>query len=350
MSKIKNFKIKYVMAIALTIQSISGNAISLQPILPFVQITENGLVKCRSVPFAPFDADPSLGKTFVYSGNRLLYVIDKYFYEPFLTTEQGKYLVEFNFRIYVRTTTIYINRDGSSMEEKPNLEGKAINIYKDGKLFKSILFSELKIDTSRIDFKLSRNWFDWNFKVSDSSRDEIRTKMESVPFFCDNENLFIIGSDEQLIKIDISTGSIVSKEPAYDALLKLNNNWSSGLKNRNYKKVRYPEKFYLPKLHNGKSMGKSLAKFLNNRVAKDDKDGAVHQVYIHTLLINKKGKCEDVYVSTEMRTNLKKRFTYNADNSLKSKIESWIKDQVFDTQIFPKGLLKYKYTGFLYFK
>lgn len=122
--------------------------------------------------------------------------------------------MEFNFRIYVRPTTIYINRDGSSMEEKPNFEGKAINIYKDGKLFKSIFFSDLNIDTSKIDFKLSRNWFDWNFKVSDSNRDEIRGKMESVPFFCDNENLFIIGSDEQLIKIDISKGNIVSKEPA----------------------------------------------------------------------------------------------------------------------------------------
>lgn len=72
--------IKHIMVVTLTLKVLLGSAFSLQPILPFVQISENGLVKCKSVPFAPFDADPSLGQTFVYSGNKLLYVIDKYFY------------------------------------------------------------------------------------------------------------------------------------------------------------------------------------------------------------------------------------------------------------------------------
>jgi hypothetical protein len=337
------------MLLTLTLKVIIGSAFSLRPMLPFVQITENGLIKCKSIPFAPFDADPSLGQTFVYSGKKLLYVIDKYIYEPFLTTEQGKYLVEFNFRIYYRPITIHINNDGSSMEEKPNPEGKAINIYKDGRFFKSIQFSELKIDTSKIDFKNSGNWVDWNFKIKDSSRDEIRTKMANVPFFYEKENLFIIAADDQLIKIDLSKGSVISKEPAYEALKKVNT-WSSGLKERRYEKVRYPEEFYLPKLYNGKSIAQTLSKFLNKSVAKGDKDNAVYQVYIHTLLINNKGKCEDVYVSTEMRSNLNKQFTHNSDNSLKPKIESWIKAQVFDIRSIPKGFLKFKYTNFIYLK
>jgi hypothetical protein len=349
MGKIKTLIIKYVVVIALFIKSLFASAFSLQPILPFVQVSENGLVKCKSVPFVPFDADPSLGQTFVYSSNKLLYVIDKYFYNPFLTTDGGKYLVEFNFRIYYRSTAIYINKDGSSTQETPDRDGKAINIYKDGKLFKSILFSELKIDSSKIDFTRSGNWFDWDFSVSDSNRNEIRAKMERVPFFTDHGNLFVIAADEQLIEIDLSTGKVVYKALAYEALLKLNN-WSSGLKYRKYEKVKYPGKFYLPKLHNGKSIDQSLAKYLNKTVAKDDKEDAVYQVYIHTLLINKKGRCEDVYVSTEMRKDLSKQFTHNSDNSLKSMIEDWIKDQAFNTRSFPKGIFKYKYTGFLYFK
>lgn len=47
-------------------------------------------------------------------------------------------------------------------QEKTILDGKAINIYKEGKLLKSILFRELNIDTSKIDFTRSENWFDWN--------------------------------------------------------------------------------------------------------------------------------------------------------------------------------------------
>jgi hypothetical protein len=346
--KRKFFILKYFMIIALTLKAILGSAFGLQPILPFVQVSENGLVNCKSVPFAPYDADPSLGQTYVYSDNKLLYAIDKYFYNPFFTTDHGKYLIELNFKIYYKPTAINVEKDGSSRQEKPNLDGKAINIYKDGKLFKSILFSELGIDTSKINYAHIGNWFTWNFKKSDSNRNEIKIKMEGVPFFYDQRHLFVISADEQLIKIDLSSGLLVSREPAYEALIRLNN-WSSGLTDRKYEKVNYPEKFFLPKLKVGKSIGKSLAKFLGKTVA-NDKDYAVYQVYFHTLLINKQGKCEYVYVSTEKRSDLKKPFTFNSDNSLKSEIESWIKEQVFDTRSFPKGYLKYKYTDFLYLK
>ena len=82
----------------------------------------------------------------------------------------------------------------------------------------------------------------------------------------------------------------------------------------------------------GKTIGQGLAEFLNKRLTTGDRDSATIQIYFHTLLINKEGKCELVYVSPSIRDDNKKDFMhFGNDAKLEEVIEDWVKQQTFKT-------------------
>jgi len=150
--------------------------------------------------------------------------------------------------------------------------GNALKFFKNGILYKTIIFSELKIDTSKI--KKSLFVFSWNFSTSDTMKDKLLIKMENCPAFIENGKLYLITIDNQLITVDIATAQITNWQSAYETL-KQKLNWLPTIFNRDYRKVKYPETFLLPTLKNGKTLAQGLAEFLNKKVSQRQEDSAV---------------------------------------------------------------------------
>lgn len=334
--------------IILTFFSVTAFATTWAPIYPYTQKTEDGKVKSHSVPYGVNDGGYGPGQTFIYANGKLLYSIDKYFSTPFFTTNNGQYLIEFDFFLNYHQPMGIIDDSGKVIIEPIVYDGKAVNIYKDGKLFKTIDFSELKIDTSKIKVNEFANWFSWNYSGTDTTKDALKKKMYQHPGFIENNKLYLITADNQLIAIEVATGQVTNQQNAYETL-KQKTNWTPTTFKRKYKKVKYPDKFLLPELQNGKTIDQGLAELLNKRMSDGDRDSAVIKIYFHTLLINKEGKCEDVYTSPSVRKDTKKD-NYIDDPKLKIEIENWIKHQTFKTKTFPKGFQKFKYTDFVYLK
>lgn len=332
----------------LTIFAVTAFATTWAPIYPYTQKTEDGKIKSYSVPYGVYDGGYGPGQTFVYSNGKLLYSIDKYFSTPFFTTNNGQYLIEFDFFLNYRQPFEIVDDSGKVTIEPVLYDGKAVTIYKDGKLFKTIDFSELKIDTSKIKINEVGNWFSWNYMVTDTTKDALKNKMDQHPAFIEMDKLYLITVDNQLIVIEVTTGQITDRKNGYETL-KQKSNWTPTIFKRKYKKVKYPDKFLLPELQNGKTIDQGLAELLNKRVSNGDRDSAVIQIYFHTLLINKEGKCEDVYTSPSLRKGTPKD-NYIDDPKLKIEIEDWIKQQTFNTSTFPRGFQKFKYTDFVYLK
>ena len=174
-------------------------------------------------------------------------------------------------------------------------------------------------------------------------------KMYQHPAFIEENKLYLISVDNQLISIEIETGNIIDRQNAFE-ILKLKTNWKPNAIKRKYKKVKYPDKFFLPNLQNGKSIDKALSELIDMRTTEGDKDSALLQIYFHTLLINKDGKCEEVYVSPSRRSDLKNDFYDEVDKQLKTEIEKWVMGQTFNTKTIPNKFLKYKYSDFVYLK
>lgn len=332
----------------LTIFAVTAFATSWGPIYPYTQHTEDGKVKSHSFPYGVYDGGYGPGETFVYANGKLIYTIDKYFSSPFFTTNNGKYLIEFDFYPNYRQPFGSFDESSGKVTIEPIVyDGKVVNIYEDGKLFKTIDFSELEIDTSKIKVNKFGNWFAWNYNLNDTTKDELKKKMYENPAFIEKDNLYLISADNQLIGIEIATGKIADRQNAYETL-KQKSNWTPTTFKRKYKKVKYPDKFLLPELQNGKTIEQGLAELLNKKISDGDRDGAIIQIYFHTLLINKEGKCEIVYISPS-RKDINKG-NYIDDPKLEIEIVDWIKQQTYKTKTFPRGFQKFKYKDFVYLK
>ena len=343
MKSLKNI----ILTLLLNLFTVSSFATTWAPIYAYTQKTEKGKVNSILFPYGVYDGGFGPGETFVYANGKLLYTIDKYFSNPFFTIDNGKYLIECDFSLDF-IPSFDINADGEiGSSELIKFNGKAIYIYKEGKLINSIDLSELKIDSSKITVNENGNYFTWNYSINEGKEDALRKKMEKHSVFIENDKLFLITADNQLIEIDVTTGKLTRKENAYE-ILKQRSHWSPKPLKRKFKKVKYPNKFLLPKLQNGKSFEESIALLLDKNVTSGEKDSSVIQIYFHTLLINKEGKCEKVYLSISTKSDLNNAIS--DDQKLKIVIEEWLKQQTFKTTTFPKSFPKYKYSDFVYFK
>lgn len=328
----------------ITIYTVASFATSYGPVYPYTQMTEDKRVKSISVPYAVNDGGYGPGQTFVYAKGRHLYTIDKYFLTPFFTINNGQYLVEFNFFLKFTPSSEVIDGIGYLTVTPKNYKGDAVNIYKDGKLFKTIDFTLLRIDTA----KFRANRLAWNYRIDSTNNDTLKMKMFKNPAFIENDKLYLITVDNQLIGIDVATGQITDRQNAYETI-KEKTNWSPTIFKRVYNEITYPREFLLPKLISGKTIEQGLAKLLNKKAANDNRHSATIKIYFHTLLINKKGRCEVIYTSTSI-DGISNANAYICERDFENKIEKWIKKQKFQTKTFPKGFLKYKYKDFVYLK
>jgi hypothetical protein len=324
--------------------SLSGSAKRLFPAFPFIQRTENGTIICRSIPYDVYGLT-DLGETTIYQKGKVLYKVDKYFNKPFFTTESGKFLIEISPKIYYRMLPIEYDTNGKQKENPVTYDGSAIKIYEKGRLKHEFKFSQFNIDTSAITINRKVGWFSWIFQLP--LKNDIENTKANLPFYYKGDTLFFIGSNQNLISISISKGKVLSNAP-FDMKTKTNT-WNVVAIKREYQIKDYPEQFSLPKLASGASLEQGLAKYLNkNAVSK--KENAIYQVYIYTLLLDSRGKCERAYVSAVKRESVSEPFGFKDDVNLVSVIEKWLEGKVYNTDLVPKGFPKYKFADFVYLK
>ncbi|MBK7567226.1 MAG: hypothetical protein KBF42_04790 [Chitinophagales bacterium] len=206
-----------------------------------------------------------------------------------------------------------------------------------------------QIDPSTYIVNEFRGTFTWNYSANETIKNRLMKKMSQHSIFQERSNLYLITTDNQLITIDIVSGEIINHQNAFETLnQKLF--WNPKSLERKYQKVEYPESYLLPDLQIGKTLAQGLAELLNKKLSDYKEDSAVIQIYVHTLLINKEGKCEDVSVSPTVRTDIHMDFDFKCNMELKAEIELWIKNQTFATNTIPKGFQKFKYSDFVYLK
>jgi hypothetical protein len=319
--------------------ALGAKATTWSPVYPFVQRTGDGKVSCRSVPYGVRDGPRGLGETFVYDGGRLLYSIDKYFSSPFFTCQNGRYLATVDFHLSYRADLI-LREDGGLPERKVvEPDGGTIRVYDEGILLKTISFSELAVPLASAYVNEASDRLSWNFETSED--DPLLVKMAKYPAFVEGDTLYLITADDQLIKVHMPTGAIAGRSVASVTLV-VRKAWDPQGVKRKYERVKYPDKFFLPPLKDGRSMAEATASLFGMTAMEEHKRDADLVIYVHTLLLNDHGRCELVYATVASKEGKVD------DQELKRRFEAWVFEQVFDTRSMPRKSPKFKYSGFVF--
>lgn len=354
---------------------------------PYTQKIEGQDVVVKAFPYDPYSGSPMIGVTRVYFKNKLLYSIEKYYRERIFTSNDGQYLV-----LVHTSNSGGIARYTRYGKESINFYQTAIEVFKNGEPFKIFTLKDV-IDTTTL--VNNGRFYNWGYnldleafknaeygcefckevygrkvlRTGDTSEidiedwEECKRECDSTRFkntalrisknsiYVQGNSLFVLTNQNIVVKLDFADMTI--QQIAFNKVIPNLRTFSPPTLKRKYKKIKYPDKFLLPELFDGKTIGQGLAEFLNKRLTTttEDRDGATIQIYFHTLLINKEGKCELVYVSPRIRNDNKKDFMhFGNDEKLKEEIEGWIKQQTFKTTTIPKEFFKYKFEDFVYLK
>lgn len=313
------------------------------PVYPYTQKTEKG-VMCKSIPYDVHNGPYGVGETFVYHHNKLLYSIDQYITDSFFTFDHGKYLIIYSTKIDCDILTTLCNDNKDNCYETPfGGNNKLITIYKNGHLLKEINFEDITLNNRRIhtichyeeyNFHHKSDWqpYNWGFHYHGYDKNKYIKKLDLNPVFLEKGILKIVTADYQLLNIDIKTGKISNQlncikiDSVYEEVQFISNNIKHLIHKKRELKVyqrvydnniNYPYKSDFPSLQNNDSLHSAIASFLNLQPTTRNKGKS--SLYIHTLLINSSGTCDDVYLSFDDILKTKEELT-----KLKHKIELWI--------------------------
>lgn len=322
-------------------------ATSWLPVYPYSQKTENGKVECKSYPYEVDKGPHGLGETFVYSGGRLLYTIDKYFYHPFFTANNGEYIIEYQTGSDFHIPDILLYPNGKEMREPFVFDMDAVKIYKSGALSRLIHFSSLGIDTTKLDVNYNGHWVNWGYQ-NKIMNDSLGSKMAKNPVFMEGGNIYLITCDDQLIGIQLSSGKIVSREKASSTLGK-KRRWNPVSTPKEFFSVKYPEDgFYELKTIQGMELDSAILNLFGLTSTDVDRDKAKMRIDIRQLLINRDSVCEKTELVVEFRDEGTKKFNYNP--GLSAELEKWVLLQRFDTLLIPEGFQKFCFSGIVYLR
>ena len=110
---------------------------------PYTQKIDGQNIVIKAYSYSPYYGSPTIGITKVYSNNRLLYSIDRYYRENIFTSQDGQYLAVVNTIISSRLMgSIFFV--GSQID----FNETAIEVFKNGLPFKTYSLKDI-IDTTR---------------------------------------------------------------------------------------------------------------------------------------------------------------------------------------------------------
>ncbi len=339
---------------------------------PYTQQIEGQNVVIKAFPFAPYSGSPMIGVTKVYFKKKLLYTIGKYYRERIFTSNDGQYLV------VVRTSnSAGLTSYTSFAIEQINFNQTAIEVFKNGLLFRTFTLKDV-IDTT----KLANNgqFFNWgytvNFKAFDNASWDCeywgknltrREKRECIngdttfyckewingcdsmkifergKFICTNSiyvqgnSLFVLTNQGIVVKLDFSKMSI--ERILFDMIVTDKQSFNPPKLNRKYKTVKLPEKFDEPNLKDGRPFEKAVADLFGLSVL-DSNERNTFSVFINYLVLDTRGKCVDFYGNVYDERILEGE---SVNIEMTEKLNKWVKEQSFQTDLIPKGFDGYSF-------
>jgi hypothetical protein len=253
-----------------------------------------------------------------------------------ITDKSGDILIEINFRLYEKMYGLSeINEHGDTVY-LGRLEGEAIKVYKSGINIKTFNFQDLGINSE----KISVNYGQFYWGIQDK---EIET-----PAIIQNDTLRIATVDSSEIIIPFNDlkfykQKLTTDRHKYFSTLQVKRKVS-------IKKRGIPNKFLLPLLDSKETIESKLADYLGYLSADNERDSAKLQLYVHTLLIDRNGKCALCHVTATLRETTSIDFGYEPDKELEKKIEDWLMRQIYQTKFIPRWTDKFGFTDFIYLK
>ena len=343
-----NFIIGFAVAMLLANNVSFAQAEEGDPVLPYRLKSKKGKIKIHAFPYTPFSQNTGVGETYVFRKRKELYVIPKYISNPIFTYAKGDILVELKYNIMFNHP-MSNQKNGGNVENKSlEFDGNVVTIYKSGKLFESIHFSDLGLDTNKFEIHTYHHEIDWRYICTDSSNEKL-VKIGNQPYHVNGNILSLFTIDDEWIQVDIETGLIIDHKDIKE-FISSSEKLDDEIIEKKFEPVMYPKKFTLPRLASGKSLKNGLSLYLNKLVAINYRDSAHVQIYVHELLVSKDGKCLEVDVSVSTRKNSTENFGHIFDEKLKEKIEKWIMGEMFISNSTPVAFPKFNFYGFIYFK
>lgn len=342
---------------------------------PYTQQIDGQNVVVKAFPFDPYSGSPMIGVTKVYLNKKLLYTIDRYYRERIFTSNDGQYFV------VVRTSNSAGVASYTSFGiERINFNQTAIEVFKNGQPFKTYALKDV-IDTT----KLANNgrFFYWGYNVDfeafdkaiwncnywrkDLTRSDKKECLngdtssicrewiqgcDSMKIFerekfiytnsiyVQDNSLFVLTNQNVVVKLDFATLSV--QQIPFDKIVTDKKIFNPPKLNRKYKKVKLPDKFDQPNLKDGRSLEKGLADLFNLSIP-DDRKQRTFCIFINHLVLDREGKCIEFYGNV-YDERISEYFTEKARNKeMTEKLNTWIKEQTFDTKLIPKGFDGYSF-------
>ena len=340
---------------------------------PYVQQIDGQNIVVKAYSYAPHKRSPMIGVTKVYSNNKLLYSIDKYYREKIFTSQDGQYLA------VVRTTSY-----SSLFCTGINFNQTVIEVLRNGLPFKTYTLKDV-IDTTQ----LANNGylFNWGYfadfetfkevlseckicrevwgrsviktgnakKISPTSWERCKSACDSTELmkietniyknsiFVQDNSLYILTNQNTVVALDFETLEV--QQLSFEKIVPDKKTFNPPKLKRKYTKIKLPDKFSEPNLKDGRSFEKGIADLFNLPVISSDKE--TFCIYTHFVL-NKEGKCIDFYGTVHDMRIEKFLLEKSINKEMTDKLHKWVSEQIFDTKLIPKGFEAYTFLSFVY--
>lgn len=342
---------------------------------PYSQQIDGQDVVIKAFPYDPYSASPMIGVTNVYFKNKLLYSIDKYYRERIFTSNDGQYLVV----VHTSNSTGIASYTSFGIEHL-NFNRTAIEVFKNGEPFKTFTLKDV-IDTTKLanngrffywGYNLDFEAFEdanWNCKYWEKDltrREKNECLSGDTAFYCkewinscdsmkifekekfiynnsiyvQDNSLFVLTNQNIIVKLDFSVMTI--EQISFDMIFKYKQPFNPPKLNRKYENVKLPDKFDEPDLKDGRTFEKAVADLFSLSVPGAN-EKSTFNVFVRYLVLDTRGKCVDFY-GTVYDERISKYFTRESvNNEMTEKLNKWVKEQSFQTDLIPKGFNGYSF-------
>ena len=345
---------------------------------PYVQQIDGQNIVVKAYSYAPYKCGPMIGVTKIYSNNKLLYSIDKYYREKIFTSQDGQYLA-----VVSTSNSAGLTSYSSLFCTGINFNQIVIEVFKNGLPFKTYTLKDVIDTTLLVNNGFLFNWaYNLDFEsfeeaicnckywrkdltISEKKKclngdttsycrewingcDSIKIfKAEKILYknsiYVQNNSLFILTNQNTVVKLDFETLEI--QQLPFEKIVPDKKTFNPPKLKRKYKKIKLPDKFSEPNIKDGRSFEEGIANLFNLTVSNSDKGTfCVHTCFV----LNREGKCIDFYGSVNDERITKFFVEKSINKEMTDKLNKWGNEQIFDTRLIPKGFEAYTFLSFVY--
>lgn len=310
---------------------------------PYIQTTNYGEIKISSVSYNPYGGGNE-GLTKVYSGNRLMYSIPRYFYGYIAISRDGEHLYMINFQIgdKKKNDVKIVEFENGIKKQETKLSTILQGSIMDGPDF-----------SHKNGFSFWSKYHNDQFYFADPRQERYESKQRCIPcsktrskrkakirlladpfLTIEDDKLNILMIDNSYLRIELSTGEIKRME-RFD--LRYKDKFSKKRVFRKYQRYKFLKRGEFPDLQNGLK----FKEFVKAEIIRNTKFKNIYgDLSIgFNLLINNQGKVEDIQVS--MYNSQKKELEVGGANILKEIVGG----ERFRTKAIPKGYEEFHFTS-----